>query len=174
MRRCADIALLLLFMAGVTGADTPAGDTPSRVYGWVEKAMVMPVGALVKIKLDTGALTSSIHAENIRTYDIEDDGHGVRFDLELEDQRSGEIVSREMDLPVERYLIVRGAGGEEQRPVVKLSLCIGERVYEEQFSLRNRDDMLYPVLIGRRTLRDMGLVDSSDTFLSTPRCPLPQ
>jgi len=79
-----------------------------------------------------------------------------------------------MDLPVERYLIVRGAGGEEQRPVVKLSLCIGERVYEEQFSLRNRDDMLYPVLIGRRTLRDMGLVDSSDTFLSTPRCPLPQ
>lgn len=141
-----------------------------RVFGWVEKGIVMPVGALVKMKLDTGALTSSMHAEDIEVYDIPDGGDGVSFTLELEDKLTGEIVQRRMDLEVERYLVVRGAGGEDRRPVVKLPLCIGDRVYLEQFSLRNRGNMLYPVLIGRRTLKDLGLVDSKSTFLTRPEC----
>ncbi len=141
-----------------------------RVYGWVEKGIVMPTGALVKMKLDTGALTSSMHAEDIETYSIPDGGDGVRFTLELEDQDSGEMIERRMDLEVERYLIVTGAGGEDRRPVVKMDLCIGDNVYHEQFSLRNRDEMIYPLLIGRRTLRELGLVDARSTFLTEPEC----
>lgn len=141
-----------------------------RVFGWVEKGVVMPVGALVKMKLDTGALTSSMHAEDIETYDIPDGGDGVRFTLELEDKDSGERLERRMDLEVERYLVVRGAGGEDRRPVVKMELCIGDHIYHEQFSLRNREEMIYPVLIGRRTLRDLGLVDARATFVTEPEC----
>ncbi len=141
-----------------------------RVFGWVEKGIVMPVGALVKMKLDTGALTSSMHAEDIEIYDIPDGGDGVRFTLELEDKDSGEVVERRMDMEVERYLIVTGAGGEDRRPVVKMDLCIGDHIYHEQFSLRDRGNMNYPVLIGRRTLRELGLVDSDATFRSEPEC----
>lgn len=141
-----------------------------RVFGWVEKGIVMPVGALVKMKLDTGALTSSMHAEDIEIYDIPDGGDGVRFTLELEDKDSGEVVERHMDMEVERYLVVHGAGGEDRRPVVKMDLCIGNRVYHEQFSLRDRDNMIYPVLIGRRTLRDLGVVDANATFMTEPEC----
>ena len=168
MRR---ILLLLSTLALATAAGASEKTTSGeRVYGWVEKGIVMPVGALVKIKLDTGALTSSMHAENIEIYDLEGGQDAVRFTLELEDKETGKTVERRMDLEVERYLVVRGAGGEDRRPVVKLDLCIGDRVYSEQFSLRDRGDMLYPVLIGRRTLKDLGLVDSRATFLTEPEC----
>jgi hypothetical protein len=166
------ILILLLALsiptAGTYGKEkTTSGE---RVYGWVEKAIVMPVGAKVKIKLDTGALTSSMHAENIEIYSIGGGEDGVRFTLELEDKETGKLVKRKMDLDVERYLVVRGAGGEDRRPVVKLELCIGNKVFKEQFSLRDRGNMNYPVLIGRRMLQELGLVDSKATFLTEPEC----
>lgn len=166
---CCLSALCLLTSAHAREETT----TGERVYGWVEKGIVMPVGALVKMKLDTGALTSSMHADDIEVYITEDDEQGVRFTLELEDQHTGKLIQRRMDMTVERYIIVRGAGGEERRPVVRLPLCIGDRVYVEQFSLRNRDNMIYPVLLGRRTLQDLGLVSSNATFLTKPECELP-
>ena len=70
-----------------------------------------------------------------------------------------------------RYdLRVRGAGGSEQRPVVRMDVCVaGERLNEE-FSLRDRSNMHYPVLLGRRTLDRLGNVDSSRTFTTSPDC----
>ena len=45
-----------------------------------------------------------------------------------------------------------------------------DQVYDEQFSLNDRDRMLYPVLIGRRTLEHLGAVDASRTFTLQPKC----
>lgn len=162
---------LLGLLASPLSAASVDETNEAQVLGWVEKAIVMPVGATVKAKLDSGALTSSMHATAIelRERDGED---WVEFELELEDTASGEQVLMPMALPVERFILVRGAGGEDRRPVVKLELCIGDQVYTEQFSLRDRGDMLYPILIGRRTLRDLGLVDVNSTYLTRPSCEL--
>src|SRR5690606_26295624 len=73
--------------------------------------------------------------------------------------------------PLYRQITVRGAGGEDHRPVVKMRLCIGNRVYEEQFSLRDRSGMTYPVLLGRRTIEHTGLIDVSSTLLLPLECP---
>ena len=43
-------------------------------------------------------------------------------------------------------------------------------IYEEQFSLRDRGDMIYPMLLGRRTIKHLGLIDVSETFLNNPEC----
>ena len=51
-----------------------------------------------------------------------------------------------------------------------MQMCIGDQVYDEQFSLNDRDKMIYPVLIGRRTLEHLGAVDASRTFTLEPRC----
>jgi len=161
----------LLASASAAASTTEVGT--DRVLGWVERAVVMPVGATVKVKLDSGALTSSMHARDIEVREREGQPW-VEFQLELEDTASGEQVLQAMALPVERFVVVRGAGGEDRRPVVQLDLCIGDQVYTEQFSLRDRGNMLYPVLIGRRTLRELGLVDVSATFLTTPNCELPE
>ncbi len=66
-------------------------------------------------------------------------------------------------------MTVRGAGGMEQRPTVTMSICLGDKVYE-WFTLRDRSKMIYPVLLGRRLLADLGAVDSSRTFTVQPSC----
>lgn len=140
-----------------------------EVFGWVEKATVEPWGVEVKAKLDSGALTSSLDAREIEV--IDNDGEEwVRFRLKLENEASGETFSERLELPLYRNLRLRGAGGTDRRPVVLMRVCIGDTIYEEQFSLRDRGDMNYPLLLGRRTIGHLGLLDVRESFLSEPRC----
>lgn len=162
-------ALLPAFASlGLASFGAQADGAP-HALGWIEKTTIEPWGTEVKAKLDTGALTSSMHAENIEQY--ENDGETwVRFTVEVEDEASGDVVEQRFERPLYRDLTVRGAGGKEDRPVVLMKLCIGQTIYEEQFSLEDRDDMLYPVLLGRRTIQDLGPVDVTETFTRDPEC----
>lgn len=172
-RACSQGLRATLLASAITVTITPgavAGDDDSpRVFGWLERAVVMPVDTTVKAKLDTGALTSSIHATDIGAHQ-QDGKDWVDFTIEFKDADSGEKVVQALSLPVKRFIRVRGAGGEDRRPVVMLDICIGGQVYNEQFSLRDRSDMLYPVLIGRRLLRDLGPVDVNATYVTQPAC----
>ncbi|WP_290794954.1 RimK/LysX family protein, partial [Halomonas sp.] len=58
----------------------------------------------------------------------------------------------------------------DERPVVLMKVCLGDTIYEEQFSLRDREEMNYPLLLGRRTLTHLGLLDVRETFLQRPSC----
>ena len=137
--------------------------------GWVERGKVLPEEVTVKFKLDTGALTSSMHAEDIEYFERDGD-EWVRFDLDLKDIEMDKLVKSRIERKLHRELTVRGAGGKEDRPVVLMKVCIGDRLLEEQFSLRDRDEMHYPVLLGRRTLEKLGPVDSARTFTIEPSC----
>jgi len=140
-----------------------------QVLGWVEEGVIYPEQVAVKFKLDTGALTSSMHAEHIERFEKDGDDW-VRFTVELEDIDTDKQVRTRLEREIIRDIRVRGAGGAEERPVVMMKVCLGKQVYEEQFSLNDRDKMNYPVLIGRRTLEKVGLVDASKTFTTEPRC----
>jgi hypothetical protein len=146
-----------------------ATQSPAKVFGWVEEGLLLPEKVSVKIKLDTGALTSSMDAKDLERFE-KDGRKWVRFNVEVKDSETGKMVNIPFERPVERNVKVRGAGGAEHRPVVKLRMCIGDRVYNEEFSLKNRGKMLYPVLIGRRTLEHLGAVDVSRTFTTEPKC----
>ncbi|MFG6159329.1 ATP-dependent zinc protease [Halomonas sp. 1390] len=164
-RYCAPLLAALLASAAPAVADDDAG----RVFGWVEKATLEPSGVEVKAKLDSGALTSSLDARDIETFEKEGDDW-VRFRLKLEDEASGETFTELMELPLYRDLRVRGAGGVDERPVVLMNVCLGDTVYEEQFSLRDREEMNYPLLLGRRSIGHLGLLDVRETFLTEPDC----
>lgn len=140
------------------------------IVGWVEKGLILPEQTAVKVKVDSGALTSSMHAVNLERFK-RDGKRWVRYDVEVKDADTGEAVTLKFERPVFRQITVRGAGGEDYRPVVKMRMCIGNRIYEEQFSLRDRSDMTYPVLLGRRTIEHIGLIDVSSTFLLPLECP---
>lgn len=140
-----------------------------EVFGWVENASIHPWDITVKAKLDSGALTSSLDARDIETFEKEDE-EWVRFRLRLEDQSNGETFSDVIERPLYREQKVRGAGGRDERPVVLLDICMGNTIYEEQFSLRDREEMLYPLLLGRRTISHLGLLDVRNTFLQSPDC----
>jgi len=159
-------ALAAVLSAALLATSAQADD---KVFGWVEKAIVEPWGVEVKAKLDSGALTSSLDARDIERFK-RDGERWVRFRLKLEDEESGEVFSQHLELPLYRSLRLRGAGGTDRRPVVLMRVCLGDTVYEEQFSLRDRGDMNYPLLLGRRTIGHLGLLDVRDTFLSEPVC----
>ncbi len=146
-----------------------AASASPGVFGWVEEGLIEPEGIAMKIKLDTGALTSSMDAKDLQRFD-RDGEHWVRFKIEVTDAKTGKLSIVDFERPVERNVKVRGAGGTEHRPVVMMTMCIGRQLYTEQFSLKNRGKMNYPVLIGRRTLEHLGAVNVARTFTLRPDC----
>jgi len=165
IRRITNSALTLLIFALCNAAS--AG--PPKVFGWVEEGLLLPEKISVKIKLDTGALTSSMDAKGLERFEKNGETW-VRFNVEVKDSDTGKAASIPFERRVERNVKIRGAGGAEHRPVVLMKMCIGNQLYSEQFSLKNRGKMLYPVLIGRRTLAHLGAVDVSRTFTQEPKC----
>ncbi|WP_373681015.1 retropepsin-like aspartic peptidase RloA3 [Halomonas sp. LBP4] len=159
----------LLLAIGMSQAPADENPADEKVFGWVEKATLEPWGVEVKAKLDSGALTSSLDAREVERFEREGE-EWVRFRLELEDEVTGELFTHEMELPVYRSIRLRGAGGTDRRPVVLMKVCMGDTVYEEQFSLRDREEMHYPLLLGRRTIGHLGFLDVRETFLSDPQC----
>ncbi|HAA45912.1 MAG: hypothetical protein XD36_1209 [Halomonas sp. 54_146] len=161
--------LLGSFLVGALLSTSTAMADDNKIFGWVENATLQPWNIAVKAKLDSGALTSSLDARDIEMFE-QDGQEWVRFRLKLEDQASGEVFSDQIERPLYRELAVRGAGGRDERPVVLLEVCMGDTIYEEQFSLRDREEMNYPLLLGRRTISHLGLLDVRKTFLQAPEC----
>ncbi|MEE3319971.1 MAG: ATP-dependent zinc protease [Pseudomonadota bacterium] len=159
----------LLLLCGTSQAMARKAVEPKNVYGWVEHTTLLPWGVKLKAKLDSGALTSSLHAIDVQTFE-RDGEKWVRFTVNVKDLDSGKMVAKTFEKPRFRRVLIRGAGGEERRPVVLMQLCMGDTLYEEQFTLNDRSDMNYPVLLGRRTLSHLGYLDVTETFLHNPTC----
>lgn len=137
--------------------------------GWVEKVSLSDKSFQVRAKLDTGAKTSSINAIDIEPI-IKDGKRWVRFTLVLEDTKS-EIRKITMQQPVVRRVRIKEHHEKhDKRSVVKLPLCFAGNIHQVEFSLKNRAGFNYPVLLGRKFLRETILVDSEHTFLTEPNC----
>lgn len=158
----------LLVMAG-TMLSAIAWADQGKTFGWLEKVTLEPWGVEVKAKLDSGALTSSLDARDIEHFE-KDGQNWIRFRLELENEAGGGSFSKVVERKAQRKLVLRGAGGTSRRPTVLMKICVGDRLYEEEFSLRNRNNMLYPILLGRSTIAHLGALDVEKTFLRAPEC----
>lgn len=135
-----------------------------RVYGWRESILLMDVNMKLTAKLDTGALTSSIHAEDKELFE-RDGKKWVRF--VVSNPRSEKPTRHKIEAPLVRTAKIKEPGGKsEHREVVRLSFQIGERKLRGQFTLNNRSNMMAPVLLGRSIIQDLGWVDASRTDLA--------
>lgn len=144
-----------------------AGEAP---LGWVERVVMEPDAIPVKAKLDTGARTSSLHAEDIALFD-RDDRKWVRFRFSVTD---ADDKQREVTLErprVRRVRIKEHEGEYDRRPVVEMTFCLGAERYTEEFTLVDRSRFIYPVLLGRRFLSKVAPVSAGDTFTRKPSCP---
>ncbi|MGB6219688.1 RimK/LysX family protein [Haloferula sp.] len=144
----------------------PVSADPVQIYGWREYVTVSD-GKLeerMKAKLDTGALTSSIHAEEKELFE-RDGKKWVRF--VVVDPSDKDSKRLRIEAPLVRIARIKEPGGEsESREVVRLGFVIGDRKLKADFTLNNRSNMLSPVLIGRRTIKELGWVDSSRAYLA--------
>ena len=134
------------------------------VIGWREWIHLPELTKrMIKAKIDTGARTSAIHAEDIKIF-RRGQKRFVRFKL-LPDQKSdrkSKIVEMEM---VEKRKVRSSIGHESVRPVVKTELKIGEFLFPIELTLVNRDIMGFRMLIGREALKESFLIDPQKSFL---------
>ncbi|MDJ0864812.1 MAG: RimK/LysX family protein [Myxococcota bacterium] len=155
-------------LAGVATGDAwhEAEAAPVRDFGWVERVRIEPGGLELKAKLDTGATTSSLHAIDPEVRELDDGSERIRF--RALDRNDREV---EMDLPVERWVrIKRKRAVPLRRAVVDLGICLGDRYRRVEVSLADRENYLYPVLLGRNFLAGVARVDSARTFTADPDC----
>lgn len=141
----------------------------AKNLGWVEEGLILPEGISTKMKLDTGARTSSIDARSIERLEV-NGKDWVGFVSEFENPETKKVVKFSFERPVVRRVELRGAGGIDHRITVNIQICVGDRALVEEFTLNNRSKMHYPVLLGRRTLEHLGPIDASKTFAVEPTC----
>ena len=104
----------------------------------------------VEAKIDTGAYTSSIHCKDIKQ--IKKDGKDIlQFKLLDDTIHSIETFTRKH--------IKNSFGEKEERYVIKTLIRIGKKRIQTTVSLSDRENMRYPVLIGRRLLKAKFIVD---------------
>lgn len=117
----------------------------------------------IKVKVDTGARTSAIHAwdlEHLRR----DDETWLRFCLHPRQDDDSHVVQAEARLVEERE--VRSSNGElERRPVIETTLAIGGQRYPIELTLTNRDQMGFRMLLGRTGMAEHLLVDPGHSYL---------
>ena len=115
----------------------------------------------LEAKVDTGARTSSIHCADVRVEAEDDDGRRhisfTLLDPEHPDYNGRRYRARRVDTRV-----VRSSNGEvQERHVIEAEVVIAGRTIRTKFNLADREAMNYPVLLGRRLLRNHFLVDVS-------------
>ena len=136
------------------------------IFGWAEPVILEETGYRLEAKLDTGADTSSLDAVDIRRYRRKGVSY-VRFTVEDHDE--GETMRLERPL-LRRVRIKQHDGDSQRRSVVSLTVCLGGYRREVEFSLIDRSQFDYPVLLGRSALDGIAIVDPSVTGLSEPDC----
>jgi hypothetical protein len=129
-----------------------------QIIGEREWALVEPGDIVLEARIDTGAETSSIHAENIQL--IEKDGkRWVRFNLS--NPQTGDAIPLERRLHRRILVKQKADSASDRRYVVRMWLTLGDTRTWVDVSLSDRDDFDFPLLIGRNMLMDNFSVDVS-------------
>lgn len=140
-------------------------------YEWVAlpgQQLVLPA------RVDSGANTSSLHAVNLREF--ERDGRSwVRFETHYQPENSNsEPFKAEIEAPLVRSVRILQASGSETRPVISLPMRLGPINQDVEFTLSDRGDMTYPVLLGRRFMMDIAVIDVARTYVQGKPEQLPE
>jgi hypothetical protein len=162
--------VLTLFIILSFYAPISFGKEPARIIaGWVEKIRIENQDYDIKAKLDTGAKTSSIYAINIEPFK-KGGKRWAKFTLLLVDSRGNEH-KIDLERPRSRKANIKNHdGNHDQRYVVDLGLCFNGRKYVTEFTLTNRSEYIYGVLLGREFIGQVAIIDPDNTFLTTSSC----
>jgi len=138
-------------------------EPPSQVLGWREWAGLPAFGVeAIKVKLDTGARTSSLHAFGMERFE-RDGVPMVRFEIHPHQRSAKEPVDAEAEVVDERW--VRNSGGaRELRPVIETDVQIGDDRWPIELTLTRRDEMGFRMLLGRQAVKGRAVVDPGSSF----------
>jgi hypothetical protein len=114
----------------------------------------------IHAKIDTGAYTCSLHCQQARVID-------GKLEFVLLDQEHPEFTGMTFIFDKFDKRDIKNSFGEvEKRFVIVTTIKIFGEVITTRFSLCNRGSLKFPILIGRKILRDRFLIDVKKKNLS--------
>ncbi len=123
------------------------------VVGWEEWVALHDLGLpALEAKIDTGAKTSVLHAKDVEPFGPKSNPQ-VRFTVQPNPNKPE--ISIPCAAPVANVGEVTSSNGQsEMRYVIKTNLFIGNRSWPIEVTLTDREQMTYPMLLGRQALQD--------------------
>lgn len=135
-----------------------------KSIGWREWLAIPDLGVHeIKAKVDTGAKTSALHAEEIR-YFRKGSRRFVRFKIRPYQRNSKIEIAAKADL-VEKRPVRSSSGHESLRPVISVPILMAGEMFRIQLTLVNRDMMGFRMLLGREALKGRFLIDPDRSFI---------
>ena len=136
-----------------------------QLIGWQETVALPALGiSQLKVKVDTGARTSALHALQIQPFK-KAGKHWVRFAWQADND--SQLMWREAAI-IDKRAITNSGGQTEQRYVIQTLLQLAGREWPIELSLSNRERMKFRMLLGRSAMVSGALlVDPAVTYQLT-------
>ena len=134
------------------------------IIGWREWISIPEMHIReIKVKVDSGARTSAIHAEDIEI--VKKRGkHYVNFKVFPLQRDKTHFAKVTLPMIEERW-VKSSVGHQTLRPVVKVEVKMGEFTFPIELTLVNRDIMGFRMLLGREAIKNRFLLDTGHSFL---------
>ena len=114
----------------------------------------------IHAKIDTGAYSSSLHCSKAEVVN-------GKLEFILLDEEHPEFTGMKFSFKKFEQREIKNSFGEaELRFVIKTKIKIFKRLINAEFSLSNRGNLRFPVLLGRKILRQRFLIDVTKKDLS--------
>ena len=135
-----------------------------RVIGWREWLAIPTLGIdRIKVKVDTGARTSALHAYDLAPY-AQGGAPWVRFTV-YPLQRNNSLVLACAAPVVDQRDVTSSTGQTERRYVVEVEIAMGGETWPIEMSLADRDQMGFRMLLGRTAVEGRMIVDPDRSFV---------
>jgi len=153
-------ALPLAAASGVTDDNACPNIAGFMIIGELEHVTIEPEDLRLKARIDTGAQTSSLGVSSQQSFE-RDGKQWLRFSVK--DPDNEKLI--EFEKPVLRTAKIKRHDAEAmERPVIKLKIKLGDIEVEREFTLADRAQYKFPVLIGRNVLAGKYIVDVNRKF----------
>jgi len=134
----------------------------SLLVGWREWAKLPMLNIpLIKIKIDTGAKTSALHAYDINI--VKDSGKDFAEFIIHPIQKNDVICRKSRAEIIDMRTIKSSNGHTEERIVIRSPIQIGFNKWEIDITLTNRDIMHHRMLLGREAMAKL-LVNPAKSY----------
>lgn len=149
-------------------SDKPITTLPENklIVGEIENVWLPELNLILQSRIDTGATTASLDAREIQSFE-RDGEQWVRFNMLNPETKQAVRFERKQVRKVK--VNQSNTPTPETRFVIELQVVLGGVSQLAEFTLSDRSHLGYQVLIGRNVLRDVMIVDISQSHIA----PLP-